>query len=400
MLNLPKLRYSGHRILRIAVDEIGFMPALQTQALPPAFHRLAQNPSAIAAIASFGAHALLFALLPLMPSAILSTQEPEIKRSVGVVELTPAEQSRLPEISTSLIELPSIARQPLPSKPSDTYSLTPLPAPPKPSELPSGSGYSSSASDPILDILRQYSDASKPIPFAPPPPIPQQQVTIPPSKPTESPTQRPNGEVKPTPQPSPNNSPSPTSSPSSSPSSHSSPSPAPANQPSPRSIDEVRQAQADRIRQRREQLAQLAPDDTGIGEGAVAANMGTWSAAAAAWLGGDEKKFNQINFKEPMPVTAVYPRAACPLQTKRSVWVGVLVDADGKVVNEPGNRPQILQGSNYRILNQKAIEDAIAHSFEPTGEKKAYILQVNYEYTPEACPTQTPAPQPQNNSQG
>ncbi len=371
------------------------MPALQTTALPPAVHRFAQNPSAIAAIASFGAHALLFVLLPLLPSAILSTKEPEIKRSVGVVELTPAEQNRLPEISNSLIELPSIARQPLPSQP---YSLNPLPAPPTPSELPPYPGYSSSAaSDPILDILRQYSDASKPVLVAPPAP-PRQAAPSP--KPAESPASRPNSEASPTPQPTstPNNPQTPagsSGSPLGSPSDNSSPSQTAANQPLPRSLDEIRQAQSERIRQRREQLAQLSTDDTGIGNGAVAANMGTWSQAAGAWLGGDEKKFNQINFKEPTQIAAAYPEAACPLQETRSVWVGVLVGTDGKVVDEPGNRPQILQGSNYRIFNQKAIEDAIAHSFEATGEKKAAILQVNYEYSPETCAGKA-SPQPKN----
>ncbi|MBW4662438.1 MAG: hypothetical protein KME15_27640 [Drouetiella hepatica Uher 2000/2452] len=361
------------------------MPALQITALPPALHRFAQNPSAIAAIASFGAHALLFALLPLLPSASLSTQEPEIKRSVGVVELTPAEQNRLPEISNSLIELPSIARQPLPSLP---YSLNPLPDPPAPSELPPYPGYSSSTSDPILDILRQYSDASKPVlvaPLAPP------QPAAPPSKPAESLAPRPNGETQPAPS-VPNATQTNPSSPSDTSQTDTSQT-ADAGLPLPRSLDEVRQAQVERIRQRREQLAQLSTDDTGIGDGAVAANMGTWSQAAGAWLGGDEQKFNQINFKEPTQIVAVYPEAACPLQETRSVWVGVLVGVDGKVVNEAGNRPQILQGSSYRIFNQKAIEDAIAHSFEATGEKKAAILQVNYEYTPEACPDKA-SPQP------
>ncbi|HEY9625757.1 MAG TPA: hypothetical protein V6C84_00510 [Coleofasciculaceae cyanobacterium] len=366
------------------------MPALETKALPSTLYRLSQNSSAIAAIASLGVHALMFALLPLMPSAVLDTGEPEIKQSVEVVELTPTEESRLPEISNSLIELPPIAQQPLPSQ--FNYSLNPLPDP-STLELPPYTGYpsTSTSSDPIRDLLRQYSTA-EPLPVSPYPPAPS---TLPTPAQPATPSQA-NGEPRSQPSPA-------------SPVSLQTPSPTPGStaanqpetsQPQPRSLDEIRQAQTERIRQRREEISRLATDDTGIGNGAISANMGTWLEVAVAWLGGDEQKFKQINLKEPIELEAVYPEAACPLQadlpTEQLPWVGVLVDADGKVVDETEKRPQILRGSKYRIFNQQAIEDAIAHRFEATGEKEAYVLQLNYDYKPEACPAQTPSPQPQN----
>ncbi|MBI4780203.1 MAG: hypothetical protein HY785_02650 [Oscillatoriophycideae cyanobacterium NC_groundwater_1537_Pr4_S-0.65um_50_18] len=368
------------------------MPALETKALPSTLYRLSQNSSAIAAMASLGVHALMFALLPLLPSAVLDTGEPEIKQSVEVVELTPTEESRLPEISNSLIELPPIAQQPLPSQ--FNYSLNPLPDP-STLELPPYTGYpsTSTSSDPIRDFLRQYSTA-EPLPVSPYPPAPPSTPPAPsqPAIPSSTPT----GDR---PQPSPSASPNSPQATPSTPSSTAAAQPE-TSQPQPRSIDEIRQAQTDRIRQRREEISQLATDDTGIGNGAISANLSTWSEVAGAWLDGDAQKFNQINFKEPIEVEAVYPEAACPLQAdlpaEQLPWVGVLVDADGKVVNETGKRPQILRGSKYRIFNRQAIEDAIAHRFEATGEKEAYVLQLNYDYKPEACPAQTPSPQPQN----
>src|SRR3712207_7469926 len=48
-------------------------------------------------VSGFGsvvAHLVLFALLPILPDAALQEKEPDIQRSVDVVELTPEEQDR------------------------------------------------------------------------------------------------------------------------------------------------------------------------------------------------------------------------------------------------------------------------------------------------------------------
>ncbi len=77
--------------------------------------------TSLAAIASLGIHGLLLAILPVLPfeSKPLETSS---QRTVGLVELTPAEQSRLPQVATSDVTLPPFATQQSP--------LPPLPPPP------------------------------------------------------------------------------------------------------------------------------------------------------------------------------------------------------------------------------------------------------------------------------
>ena len=122
----------------------------------------------------------------------------------------------------------------------------------------------------------------------------------------------------------------------------------------------------------------------------------TWSAAVNSWLEGNEQKIRQGTWRKPRAVNGIYPKPACPLQPKQPVLIGVLVDGKGKVTNEVGKRPQLVQGSGFAVFNRQAIEEAAVASFEPTGEKEAYLVQFNYEATAETCAADSPAPaQPQ-----
>lgn len=76
--------------------------------------------TSLAAIASLGIHGLLLAILPVLPFESKPSEPPQ--RTVGLVELTPAEQSRLPQVATSDVTLPPFATQQSP--------LPPLPPPP------------------------------------------------------------------------------------------------------------------------------------------------------------------------------------------------------------------------------------------------------------------------------
>ncbi|MBD3883049.1 hypothetical protein IFO70_14895 [Phormidium tenue FACHB-886] len=358
-----------------------------------ALQRWVQNPAAISAIASLGVHAFLFAVLPVLPGAALRGREAEIKEPVNLVELTPEEQSRLPDISTAPPELPPIAQQPLPDE-AAPFSLTPLPNQTTPPALP--------------PFLTQTPFMPPPIIFAQPEPVAPARPAVPAAPPAATP--KPSTPATPAPEATatpPAASESPTPSPGMTTDNlpfnpSASPDQAAVEQPSP-SVDEIRQAQrqaqVDRIRVRREQLAALNPDETGIGDSAVLGNMSTWSDAVGKWLNDDEK-FRQLNFKEPIEIAGTYPEAACSLQADRAVWVGVLVNADGKAINETGNRPQLVQGSGYGIFNQQAIEAAAAHTYQPTGEKEAYLVQVNYEYSQESCPAAPAQPRPNNEAQG
>src|SRR3712207_3295372 len=55
------------------------------------------QPTGIAAVASLGIHGAIALLLPIVPVDSKPKQEASAKRSVGLVELSHAEQSRLPQ---------------------------------------------------------------------------------------------------------------------------------------------------------------------------------------------------------------------------------------------------------------------------------------------------------------
>lgn len=77
--------------------------------------------TSLAAIASLGIHGLLLAILPVLPFESKPLETPS-QRTVGLVELTPAEQSRLPQVASSDVALPPFATQ--------QSALPPLPPPP------------------------------------------------------------------------------------------------------------------------------------------------------------------------------------------------------------------------------------------------------------------------------
>ncbi len=126
-----------------------------------------QSSTGLAALASLGIHGLLWAVLPVLPleSKSLESQSPQ---TVGLVELTPDEQSRLPQ-SPSEVTLPPFATQPsvlppLPPPPFQISALPPLPAlPPSLQLLPNPTVSQNS--------LRTSLPSPKTVRVPPPPPI-------------------------------------------------------------------------------------------------------------------------------------------------------------------------------------------------------------------------------------
>ncbi len=102
------------------------------------------QPSYLAALASLGIHVLLWAVLPVLP---LGFKPVELQRPVGLIELTPTEQNRLPQVTRPQVTLPPNAPQPsvfppllptasvLPPLPPLRSVLPPLPPPPSSSLL-------------------------------------------------------------------------------------------------------------------------------------------------------------------------------------------------------------------------------------------------------------------------
>ncbi len=82
------------------------------------------QPLSWATLASLGLHGLLWAVLPLLP---LHFKSAEPQRTVGLVALTQADQSRLPQVSTPPVNLPPLTTQ--------SNVLPPLPLTPYPKLL-------------------------------------------------------------------------------------------------------------------------------------------------------------------------------------------------------------------------------------------------------------------------
>jgi hypothetical protein len=80
------------------------------------FPEILSQPAGIAAIASLGIHGAIAFLLPLMPvDSAKSTKQASITKPVGLAELTPSEQSRLPQVATLQPGAPN-ALLPLPAQ--------------------------------------------------------------------------------------------------------------------------------------------------------------------------------------------------------------------------------------------------------------------------------------------
>ncbi|UBF25385.1 hypothetical protein K9N68_27905 [Kovacikia minuta CCNUW1] len=67
-----------------------------------------RQPFSLAILASLGVHGLLWAILPLLPEAKPPEPTPE---AVKVVELSPADQARIPELANPQINFPPISNQ-------------------------------------------------------------------------------------------------------------------------------------------------------------------------------------------------------------------------------------------------------------------------------------------------
>jgi outer membrane biosynthesis protein TonB len=132
----------------------------------------------------------------------------------------------------------------------------------------------------------------------------------------------------------------------------------------------------------------LAPDatgtdETGSGENSPLSRYNKWLLAAVEWLGNDydgKTRIEQVEIDD-----APYPEAACLRELSSDAVIGVVVDAEGKVVPDPV-QPEILKGAGVVLFNQKALEVAATRQYQATGKKKAYRVLVKFEYSQEKCP--------------
>ena len=462
-----------------------------------------RQPTLVATVGSLGIHALVALALPSLSASSKTAQQDE-KGQVQVVELTPAEMSRLPQLAMQplpptaiqnqpLSELPS---PPLPPPPDSSLSTVPLPptrnsessprislrlpaedsaretkpnrvreesrtetssryqvygdrvfkgrrfafSPPKttsdrqpqgfntsnPSEPRSSSRRLASSGNPPAESKTRLYD--KPIfrerQFSPldrqptqseqldnnppqprrtygkipggvepdtdlPPtiePSPTEMATPEPTAsdetPIETPTPAPKPIETPTPEPKASDKPTPTPSPTQTPISQ---------QRSPEKIalqtlDDQRMARlrAD-IEQQREALKRK---DANTIYNETQRNIG----ASLAKVASEQDKETQQSFVdlldkarngkgETITIIGSYPRDACLKKLDGTAKVATVANADGKVIDEP-----MMITSDYKIFESEALSAVKKHTFDKTGKKKPYLVEVKFEYKKEICP--------------
>lgn len=326
-----------------------------------------RTPTALAVIASVGVHVVAAVLLPMMSS---QSRPDEAQKSVQVVELSPSEQSRLPNVEGLPSPLaPSVNSVPSQPKLTNPFAFPPsgqTPAPPlNPPPVDSSSMYTIPPLMPPPTIT-----FSTPV-FQPPLPS-QSRITIQPEKPA----------VKPTPQPQQTEPPREEEAAArpAAPEQPEATKPEP-EQPPVRSekipaaaIAQLRQKQAE-YRAKQEQFA-YNPD--GTSEQAFAANataLGTEAQTLAKENLNDDWKFMKV-------IKSEYLEAACPVKIKAKAQIGGVVTPDGKLAAEP----KVLQSSGYKAFDQLALDYVKKQEFDGSEQYTAIIFPFEFAPTPELCP--------------
>ena len=318
------------------------------------------QPNSIAVFASISIHAFLLGVaLPRV--AIFSQQEKQTtKPSVTLTELSPTEQTRLPEFFRSSTDTPPFPQTPLPQTPlletspfnqSLSSRLKPLPLPhsssitsffPDLSSVPLTRTPTSTIYWPI-----QPQNSSE-LPSLPPPPL----IPIP----RESIDDR---QLEPTPQESVNEKPEEIAANSaidSTPSSNS-------------KLNAVRQQNLlAAVRQRSDRLKY---DPTNTSNEEALKNYVDWLVVV-----------KQLE-PEQLAIAGTYSQDACIRKLEGTSIYGVLVDVGGKASDL-----HLIKSSGYPLLNQQAQEEIQSRSFDNQADRpKAYRVDVSFQYSQEICPS-------------
>lgn len=362
------------------------------------------NADSFSIFTSIGLHLLILGvLLPSLWQFSSDSKPTEQQRTVGVIDLSPIEQSRLPNLSPTP-EVPSVPSVPnIPSLDSsaipDLSSLNPVNPPlssiPSLPSLPSlpplppiGSG---SYSPPSVNV------------YAPPVPsirIPRNQQNFPPAPPyLPAPPNNPNLEVA---------------------------KPRAITRPQfdpfrdTLDLENLRRApinasQEEQFRNQQQREVSPAPETANELQNPAISTLPNQTAILAERqrrllndvLEGsasvqkdpnnttdEEARKNYVNWlnrvKEAQPeaayVTGTYPKAACSTQIEGTSVYGVSVNPQGIIAGTP----YLLKSAGYPLLNQKAFQTVRGINFQNTsGQVKSYRVSVNYKYDPSVCPAYT-----------
>jgi TonB family protein len=328
------------------------------------------QPTQIAIIISVALHLLL--LKYGLPKLSLAQKNSTEDFAVPLVELSPQEQTRLPDLSPeptwNNLPLPPGVRPfalspSIPTNPNIFPNLPPVPLPPPPQNfnLPPLPPIPPLPSFPSTDIkLPPVGDISS-IPAPPPlPPIDSEgREAIKPASEPEPPAKQSRAEGAAAP---PEKEPPQAVAP-----------PQPEPQIPPEQIAAQRQQQLDRGV--RNLSASLKEQKTGTTDEEARINY-------VAWL-------NKVGSSQPeklpekLDMSGTYPRDACIRRLEGKTVYGILVNPQGKVIDL-----DLIKSGGYSIFNQQASEDIAARPFKnDTGKPKPYQVTVDFKYDPEICPS-------------
>ncbi len=379
-----------------------YLPA--DNSFPEKLRRWSQEPFWWAAIASLGVHSLLWVVLPFLPSS--EKTEQEIQKPVALIQLTPQEQSRLPDFAAPQAITPTFPTPPnggfAGGLPGQGFSLSPLPN--------QGFGRLPSSTLPPFFVpsfpppsfrSRTASRFPQRSPFVIPPPPPSTLPPVTPATPPSpvipdlSPEFTTSGRILNLPSPDPDAPPLFAKPPSATPSSPATPNgeagtpspttsgtPAPSGTSSPSGQPLSPEQQLAELRRQRPRLFTFNPQETSSDQ----ANL-----AYIGWLNQIGRQEQDPDTLEKVELSSTYPPAACllaPELDNKAVTsvVGVLVDADDTLVGDPVP----LSTGGYGIFAVTAIAIAREHAFDNTTDAaQPYLVQVTFTYNRDAC---TPAP--------
>lgn len=152
------------------------------------------------------------------------------------------------------------------------------------------------------------------------------------------------------------------------------------------------------------ELVSPTPTPKPTPEEPVATTESEAAAALSRWFSQTRLTLNTTNLQVNLAqrITDFYPQEACGDRLQGETTVAVVVTPQGELL--PANaapetglltrNPQIIRSSGSAILDQAALERVRQQSFEATGQYQALALTFAFEYRPEVCRGQQPAPAP------
>ncbi len=310
------------------------------------------QPTSLAVLASLGAHGLLWFGLPLMSASEI--KQDDRQRSVPLVELSPLEQARLPQISSStLLALPKQSLSGSAMNPTAPDSLTTVPMNPQTPE-DSTSPYYSVTTPPAVPTVIPYSVA---------PLNPRSPRKSPDAANLDSDTKVQTSENDTGKQPDPEEKEN-----SNPPISSKAEDLLPSQQPDSPGKIALQQKYA-------YSSANTSKDD-------FASNSTALSQTAQ-----DVSKGNMSeDWKKLDAMTAPYPKDACQFKHDGKAiagepWVGVIVQPNGELAA----KPILLMSSGFKGLDEAATEFIAQQPFEASKQYRAFYVPIKFELTKTGC---------------